>query len=556
MKFMAAILFVVLLAAPTNAAVVISPSNDDILYTGRWDFSSLSQPWGHWIGSSITVRFMGTSISARFSAGNTDYLRVIIDGDSTKKFPVGSTEAIYALASGLDPSVVHEVEIVKETDVGRWTFYGFELNDGAKLMSKVERPPRKLVFYGDSNLAGYSLESERNESGRHLRGSHNGYAGIASRMLDAEYHNVSRSGATIRSINSVYNRIDYWSRNPVWDFELFEADVVVVGVGANDVGRPKKKIIGDYHALLDDLRVAHPGAHIVLYNGYGWDFNEPANYTREVIDARADPNMSSAIFPWLFEQWHGVEYDHGGMADYLVEHLIDVMGWAWTPNHTDIMSGYGRGGDVANGSFEEVAPFGGWGWRYFDDPGVSRVYDPPGAKDGEYYLRLSNGASSHQPNPAYDGETFEVTVQMRGYEGGEQVDMTVDFRDQMWRSPPLQSATQTKHLSTDWQPFTMTATAPTGAANPVFNTRLTFTAGVGATVDIDNVFMRLSNACVPSEEICTNFIDDDCDGLIDAEDPACQVQQCAVVGLACGTNSDCCSGSCSKGRPSNRTCQP
>ena len=30
-------------------------------------------------------------------------------------------------------------------------------------------------------------------------------------------------------------------------------------------------------------------------------------------------------------------------------------------------------GDVANGSFEETAPFGGYGWRYFLDDGVERV---------------------------------------------------------------------------------------------------------------------------------------------------------------------------------------
>ena len=38
----------------------------------------------------------------------------------------------------------------------------------------------------------------------------------------------------------------------------------------------------------------------------------------------------------------------------------------------------------------------GYGWRYFDDPGVSREFDPDGAFDGSYYLRLSAGASSHQ----------------------------------------------------------------------------------------------------------------------------------------------------------------
>jgi lysophospholipase L1-like esterase len=555
MKRLSAILFVVLLWMPAQAATIIAPDDPGIRYTGRWDFSNSAEPWGYWIGTSIIAKFEGTSLSASFSAGNTDYLRVIVDGDmaGSTKIAVGSAEASYTLASGLADGG-HHVEIVKETDVGRWTFSGFELDDGASLVALPPRPPRKLVFYGDSNLAGYSLESERNDGDQGLRGSHHGYAGIASRRLDAEYHNISRSGATIRSLNGVFDRVDYGSRSPAWDFGDFLADVVVVNVGANDVGKPKHKIQGDYENLLDDLRAAHPDAHIMLYNAFGWDFNEPANYIHEVIEAYGDPNMSSAIFPWLFEQWHGSEYDHAGMADYLVEHLNTVVGWTAGPS--DVMSGYGRGDDVANGSFEEVAPFGGWGWRYFDDPGVSRLYFPGGAYDGDYYLRLSNGASSHQPNPAYDGDSFTVTVWMSSDTNDDTVHMTMDFRDQKWRSTPLQSETEIKVLSTDWQQFTMTATAPTGAANPVFNTRLTFTAGAGATVYIDDVVMSVAGDCEATETNCSDGIDNDCDGPIDGADSDCQAPECAAVGESCGNNGDCCSGSCSKGKPSSRVCLP
>jgi lysophospholipase L1-like esterase len=555
MKRLSAILFVVLLSIPAQAAVLVAPDNPEIRYTGRWEFSNPSAPWSYWIGSSIIVKFAGTSISASFPAGSTDQWRVTVDGDMTTstKFAVGSAETSYVLASGL-VDTVHQVEIVKETDVGRWTFTGFELNDGAVLMALDPRPSRRMVFYGDSNLAGYSLESEQNDGDQALRGSHYGYAGIAARRLGAEYHNISRSGATIRSLNGVFDRVDYRSRTPAWDFDDFLADVVVVNVGANDVGKPKHKIKGDYENLLDDLRAAHPDAHIMLYNAFGWDFNEPANYIHEVIAAYGDPNMSSAIFPWLFEQWHGSEYDHGGMADYLVEHLNSELGWIAGPS--DVMSGYGRGGDVANGSFEEVAPFDGWGWRYFDDPGVSRMENPGGAYDGDHYLRLSDGASSHQPNPAYDGDTFTVTVWMSSDTNGDQVDMTMDFRDQKWRSTPLQSATETKTLTTDWVQYSMTATAPTGAANPVFNTRLTFTAGAGDTVYIDDVVMSVGGDCEATETDCSDGIDNDCDGLTDGDDPDCQAPECAAVGESCGNNGDCCSGSCRKGKPSSRVCLP
>jgi hypothetical protein len=255
-----------------------------------------------------------------------------------------------------------------------------------------------------------------------------------------------------------------------------------------------------------------------------------------VNDGDVDANMSFAIFHWLFEQWHGCEYDHSGMAHVLADHLAYVLGW--TPGAADVMNGYGIGSDVANGSFEEVAPFSGYGWRYYTDAGVSRVYDSVEAIDGNYYLRLVNGASSHQPNPAFAGDTYNVTVSMRGAVDGHQVHMTMDFRDQKMWTDPLQSATKTLDLTTGWLEYEMCATAPTGTAKPVYHTRLTFQAPPGSTVDIDNVVMSL--------------IDGGCGDPPDPPDPP--DPSCGLPQESCISGSDCCSGNCSKGKPSTRAC--
>jgi hypothetical protein len=307
-------------------------------------------------------------------------------------------------------------------------------------------------------------------------------------MFNAEHVNFSKSGATIRSLDTAHGRTDWNSSTPAWDFGNFQADLVVVNIGANDAG-PERRLKTRYHNLLDDLRAEQPNAHIMLFNAYGWSFNEPANFIHEVIAERGDPDMSSAVFPWVFAQYHGCEYDHGGMAMVLAEHVQSIMGW--TPNPQDVMSGFGAGGDVANGSFEQVAPFGGWGWRYFDDPGVSRAQDPAGAYDGDYYLRLSDGAHSQQTNPAFSGETYTITAWMRGASNGDQVDITADFRNQGMGAgevSPIVAFRETRTLTTNWQEYSMSATAPVGG-NPVYATRVTFTAGPGDNVDIDAVAM-------------------------------------------------------------------
>lgn len=497
-RFLACILCGTLLWSPLAlAGMTIAPDHPDIQYTGRWETSNPAQPWSYWIGSSLVAKFEGTSLTAIMQGGSTDYIRVIIDGNTSAsvKRTVSPLLSTYTLAAGLTDTV-HQVELIKETDGGDWVFHGFELDDGRSLTSPPARPAHRIAFYGDSNLAGYSLESEENESGEGLRGSYYGYAGIASRMLDAAYHNVSRSGATISSLHGVYDRFDFQSSTPVWDFNDFQADVVVVNLGANDVGRPQHRIVADYHALLDDLRWVYPAAHIMLFNAWGWDYDEPANYIHEVIAERADPNMSSAVFPWIFEQWHGCEYDHAGMAQVLANHLTAVMGWSQSP--TDVMNGFGVNGDVANGSFEEAAPFGGYGWRYMNDPGVSRVHDTGSSFDGAYHLRLENGAAAHQPVPATAWQTFSLVAWMRGAEPGESVDVTLDFRDQEMWTAPLQTDTRTFVLTDAWQVYSLEAVAPGGTPNPVFHMRVTFKAAAGATVEVDNVtLMEVTDAGDP-----------------------------------------------------------
>ena len=481
------------LLGSTAHADTIDPSNPNILYTGRWNMANPSEPSAQAKGSSIIANFQGTSVGVTVLPRNFgEFFRIIIDDDAA-----GSTKILIpsnlplTLASGLTDTV-HKIEIIKETNLGRATFLAFELDSGKMLTPPPARPPRRIVFYGDSNLAGWSLESERNANDATLTGSYYTYAGITARMFDAEYHNISWSGATISSLNTSYDRVEWNAPNPIWDFNLFAADLVVVNIGANDVWRQKNKIKSDYDDLLDDLRASHPTSHIMLYNAYGWDFDETANYINEVINGRSDPNMSYAIFPWLFEQFHGCETDHSGMAQYLAEHLTTVMGW--TPAPADVMNGYGMNGAVANGSFEELAPFGGWGWRYFDDPGVSRVHDPAGAHHGEYYLRLEDLAASHQSNPASNGDPVTVSAWMRGETAGDQVSVSIDFRNQDQGAEPdtpMQIETEVKTLTTDWQLYSMTSTAPTSGPTPVFSNRVTFEAASGDAVHVDHVVTYL-----------------------------------------------------------------
>ena len=232
-----------LLTGSALAVNVIAPSDENVLYTGRWDFSNPTVPWAQAKASSIIVNFQGTGIAVDIDGGNSEYLRAIIDDDALNSVKFQLVDGLNILASGL-ADTTHKLELVKETDHSRLHLLGIHLDDGKSLEPAPVRPPRRIEFYGDSNQAGFSLESERNQSGSHLQGAYYTYPGIVARMFNAEHVNFSKSGATTSSLITAHDRIERSSSSPQWDIRLYQPDLVVINIGANDrvqVRRRKSK---------------------------------------------------------------------------------------------------------------------------------------------------------------------------------------------------------------------------------------------------------------------------------------------------------------------------
>ena len=498
-RSMAALFLCTVISGSAVFAATISPDNPNIRYMGRWNFDNPSVPWVYWQGSSIIVNFQGTGIAIDLDAGSsTGQYRVIIDGvAATSRRYFSQNRTIHTLASDL-PDGIHKLEIMKETRSGKSYFYGLDVT-GTGLVAPPARPSLRIEFFGDSNMDGSSNYSEKNSGDM---GTYYAFPAMVSRMLNAEMHNESVGGAIIdgstdNCVGSFIFSEDYYNQDPGYR-SGFDPHIIVINAGANDIyGANKNTIKNRYKAVIADLRTVYgSGPHIVLMNAYGWDTNEPANYTQEVVD-EVGGNLSALHYAWLWEQWHGCQWDHSGEAHQLVEHLASINP-AWVQvNPNDIIDGFGRNWDFANGSFEHKAPFGGFGWRYYLD-GVERVYDPAGADDGNYYIRLDSGEEVHQPTDATGdllpggtsgSQTYYITASIRGTAPGAQAQIQTHFEGQTMYTHddnPATFQTSTFDVTTSWQDYTHTATASSGVWT-IYN----YLKASSGTVEFDNV--RMSN---------------------------------------------------------------
>lgn len=482
--------------AQQNEFTTIQPDNPNIRYTGRWNFDNPREPCIVWQGSSILVKFCGTAVNVDLDPGaRTKQYRVIIDGKpNAERLYMEPGRKEYTLAENLALGE-HTVELFKETFTGEKTTL-YALSISGTLLDPTPRPSLRIEWFGDSNMDGTALYSEKNTGDR---GTYYAYPAMVTRMLGAEMNIEALGGATLdgKTPNRVRNFIfsqDFKNLEPAYR-SGFDPHIIVVNAGANDINRSDEPTIRQrYKDVVSDLRTVYGDVpHLVLMNSYGWDVKEPANYSKEV-GAEIGGNLSVFHFPWLWEKWHGSQWDHSGQAHLLVDHLAAINPDWKQVNAADIVDGFGRNGDFANGSFEHTAPFGAYGWRYMDN-GVERVHDPASAPDGEYYIRLELDEMVHQPTDATadflpggteGGETYTITARIRGRTATAKAQIITEFQgQQIWNRADPQLTTF--DLTLEWAEYTKTVIAKPG----VWTLFTTLKSSQG-TVDFDEVRMTFN----------------------------------------------------------------
>ncbi|MCF8363260.1 MAG: hypothetical protein K9G70_11635 [Prolixibacteraceae bacterium] len=223
---------------------------------GRSDLDVDGGPVLFYAGSSIRVRFEGTSVSAGYKDYNSrknQKIGFIIDQGSpvVRSLEKNSSNTI-KIAENLNDSI-HELIIYKMEGPGAGVFglqfKGLKLDEGKGILPVKTKTAYKLEFYGDSFTAGGGADCTGDNGDCGQNNGFNSYANVCARLINAEVYNNGISGLSVMDdtgwyqskttgLQSTYNKLDPSTENASgfteWDFNRYTPGIVVFGFGIND----------------------------------------------------------------------------------------------------------------------------------------------------------------------------------------------------------------------------------------------------------------------------------------------------------------------------------
>ncbi len=311
-----------------------------------------------WPGSSATIVFNGTSMSATLKDNDTaNYYNVIVDGEVIKRFHTDTIKQSYLLVHNL-PKGKHTLQLFKRTEweMGKTSFYGFETEKQTKILPKTNSLKRKIEFYGNSITCGYANEDSSGQDSWHgyFENNYLTYAAITARHFNAQYSNVSKSGIGVlvswgqMIMSEMYDRIDAKDSVAKWNFSKYTPDVVVIDLFQNDSWLTKMpdhaqfkkrfgtkaptpdEIVAAYKNFIKTIRSKYPQAHIICALGNMDASKEGApwpGYIENAVSQLKDAKVYSLIFKYKNTPGHPNIAEQKSMSDSLVAFIEEKIRW-------------------------------------------------------------------------------------------------------------------------------------------------------------------------------------------------------------------------------------
>ncbi|MEM6335320.1 MAG: SGNH/GDSL hydrolase family protein, partial [Bacteroidota bacterium] len=312
------------------------------------------RPRFDWPGVYIETVFTGASCAVMLEdAGNT--YAVFIDGVLRATLTGTPGQTLYPIADGLSPGS-HTFALHKrsEASFGVATFEGLLLEPRQTIEPPAPAPERRLLFLGDSVIAGYGNEAAGPEEPFSAQNSnaYHAFGPVLARRLGAAYHMVAISGiGLVRNYGAPGRRsLDpfpvYAPRgikadaSSVWAPASWQPDALVIRLGRNDFStRPAPWGFSFRRALtrfLTRLRGGYPDTPIVYVTVPRLVDPHHRHVTRIAERLNTDGawvhiapfEMGALDKPGDYgSDWHPNVAGHRKIADAVEPVLRDAAGW-------------------------------------------------------------------------------------------------------------------------------------------------------------------------------------------------------------------------------------
>ena len=348
-----------LLSCQEKKEVFVNFSNPELNYSGRVNFDNKEGAEFYWTGSSIKMNFEGEKVSAILKDESGDnYYNVIVDDKLKAVIQPDTIRKSYTLVSNLSKGK-HTIELFRRNDWnrGKTQFFGFKINNHAKLLPMADSTGRKIEFYGDSISVGYANEDTSGADSPLGLNTNNflSYTALVARHYDAKYQCICKSGTGVTvswhplTMDELYNRLVPTHAESMWDFSLYQPEIVVLNLFQNDswlINLPEHKefkkrfgttaptdeyIVEAYQTLVSKIRSHYPQSNIIctlgsmdaVKNGSKWrDFIELA------VRKMKDQKIFTHYMPYNNSKGHPSILDHQQMAKSLIKFIDQNIKWS------------------------------------------------------------------------------------------------------------------------------------------------------------------------------------------------------------------------------------
>lgn len=206
-----------------------------------------------WSGSGVEFIFNGSELGIEITGGTSVYqpwISLLMDGAWIMHMPVQEGRNKVIMLKGLDPSVSHNIRIVKETQAMPDDGDSFAILNSILYEGDITKTPDykyRIEFVGDSITSGEGLIGAHDAMDwiSPYFSTINHYGVKTAHNLNAEYRLISQSGWGVSCawdnnitciLPLVYESTRCQRGVSDHDFDSWKADAVVINLGTNDEG--------------------------------------------------------------------------------------------------------------------------------------------------------------------------------------------------------------------------------------------------------------------------------------------------------------------------------